>query len=123
MPPNMDRHSKAGRPPGEQARKIFVFDSIADEMAVEQAVHKSATEFGGIGIIINNAGTVAPDDSVSAANGLLKTAKPPRTSSSITVTRDVSIESRGSASHSRDSVKRFAASSEWRSMSACSKSL
>jgi NAD(P)-dependent dehydrogenase (short-subunit alcohol dehydrogenase family) len=85
--------TSVGRP-GEQARKIFVFDSIADEMAVEQAVHKSATEFGGIDIIINNAGTVAPDDSVSAANGLLKTAKPPRTSSSITVTRDVSIESR-----------------------------
>jgi 3-oxoacyl-[acyl-carrier protein] reductase len=33
---------------------------VADEMAVEQAVHKSATEFGGIGIIINNAGTLEP---------------------------------------------------------------
>jgi NAD(P)-dependent dehydrogenase (short-subunit alcohol dehydrogenase family) len=33
---------------------------VADEMAVEQAVHKSATEFGRIGIIINNAGTLEP---------------------------------------------------------------
>ena len=33
---------------------------VADEPAVRQAVHKSATEFGGIGIIINNAGTLEP---------------------------------------------------------------
>src|SRR5215472_8304572 len=33
---------------------------IADEIAVSQAVHKSAAEFGGIGIVINNAGTLAP---------------------------------------------------------------
>ena len=33
---------------------------IADEAAVRRAVHKSATEFGGIGIVINNAGTLAP---------------------------------------------------------------
>ena len=33
---------------------------VADEIAVEQAVHKSATAFGGIGIIINNAGTLEP---------------------------------------------------------------
>jgi hypothetical protein len=62
--------------PGEQARKIFAFDSIADEMAVEQAVHP--TEFGGIGIIINNAGTVAPDDSVSARQWLVENGKSPR---------------------------------------------
>jgi 3-oxoacyl-[acyl-carrier protein] reductase len=33
---------------------------IADEVAVGQAVRKSATAFGGIGIIINNAGTLEP---------------------------------------------------------------
>ena len=33
---------------------------VADEAAVRQAVHKSAAEFGGIGIVINNAGTLAP---------------------------------------------------------------
>jgi len=33
---------------------------VADEPAVRQAVHKSATEFGGIGIIINNAGLLDP---------------------------------------------------------------
>ena len=33
---------------------------IADEVSVRRAVHKSATEFGGIGIVINNAGTLAP---------------------------------------------------------------
>ena len=33
---------------------------VADEPAVRQAVHKSATEFGGIGIIINNAGALEP---------------------------------------------------------------
>ena len=34
--------------------------NVADEPAVRQAVHKSATEFGGIGIIINNAGLLDP---------------------------------------------------------------
>jgi len=33
---------------------------VADELAVREAVHKSAIEFGGIGIIINNAGTLEP---------------------------------------------------------------
>ena len=33
---------------------------VADELAVREAVHKSATEFGGIGIIINNAGMLVP---------------------------------------------------------------
>jgi NAD(P)-dependent dehydrogenase (short-subunit alcohol dehydrogenase family) len=33
---------------------------VADEVAVGQAVYKSATEFGGIGIVINNAGTLEP---------------------------------------------------------------
>jgi NAD(P)-dependent dehydrogenase (short-subunit alcohol dehydrogenase family) len=33
---------------------------VADEVAVGQAVHKSATALGGIGIIINNAGTLEP---------------------------------------------------------------
>jgi len=33
---------------------------VADEPAVRQAVHKAATEFGGIDIIINNAGTLQP---------------------------------------------------------------
>ena len=33
---------------------------VADEQAVREAVHKSATEFGGIGIIINNAGMLVP---------------------------------------------------------------
>ena len=33
---------------------------VANEVAVRQAVHKSATEFGGIGIVINNAGALAP---------------------------------------------------------------
>jgi len=33
--------------------------NVADEAAVRQAVHKSAAEFGGIGIVINNAGTLA----------------------------------------------------------------
>jgi len=33
---------------------------VADEAQVRQAVHKSATEFGGIGIVINNAGTLEP---------------------------------------------------------------
>src|SRR6516165_2196743 len=33
---------------------------VADEVAVRRAIHKSATEFGGIGIVINNAGTLAP---------------------------------------------------------------
>lgn len=33
---------------------------VADELAVKEAVHKSATEFGGIGIIINNAGMLEP---------------------------------------------------------------
>jgi hypothetical protein len=45
-------------------------------MAVEQAVHP--TKFGGIGIIINNAGTVAPDDSVSARQWLVENSKSPR---------------------------------------------
>jgi hypothetical protein len=27
-PPRMDRYSNAGKPPGAQARKMFVFDSI-----------------------------------------------------------------------------------------------
>ena len=31
---------------------------VADEVAVRQAVHKSATQLGGIGIVINNAGTL-----------------------------------------------------------------
>jgi NAD(P)-dependent dehydrogenase (short-subunit alcohol dehydrogenase family) len=33
---------------------------VADELAVREAVHKTATEFGGIGIIINNAGMLEP---------------------------------------------------------------
>ena len=33
---------------------------IADEPSVREAVHKSGTEFGGIGIIINNAGMLEP---------------------------------------------------------------
>jgi NAD(P)-dependent dehydrogenase (short-subunit alcohol dehydrogenase family) len=33
---------------------------VTDEVAVRQAVHKSATEFGGIGMVINNAGTLEP---------------------------------------------------------------
>jgi NAD(P)-dependent dehydrogenase (short-subunit alcohol dehydrogenase family) len=33
---------------------------VADESAVRQAVHQAATEFGGIGIIINNAGILEP---------------------------------------------------------------
>jgi len=33
---------------------------VADEVAVGQAVYKSATQFGGIGIVVNNAGTLEP---------------------------------------------------------------
>jgi NAD(P)-dependent dehydrogenase (short-subunit alcohol dehydrogenase family) len=33
---------------------------VAEESAVTDAVHKAATEFGGMGIIINNAGTLQP---------------------------------------------------------------
>jgi len=33
---------------------------VADEVAVRQAVHKSAAQLGGIGIVINNAGTLEP---------------------------------------------------------------
>lgn len=33
---------------------------VADEVAVKQAVHKVAAEFGGIGIVINNAGMLEP---------------------------------------------------------------
>ena len=33
---------------------------VADEAAVRRAIHKSATEFGGIGVVINNVGTLTP---------------------------------------------------------------
>jgi NAD(P)-dependent dehydrogenase (short-subunit alcohol dehydrogenase family) len=33
---------------------------VADELAVKEAVHKAATQLGGIGIIINNAGKLQP---------------------------------------------------------------
>ena len=33
---------------------------VADERAVKRSVHQAATKFGGIGIVINNAGTLEP---------------------------------------------------------------
>src|SRR6516164_3830617 len=42
---------------------------VADEVAVGQAVYKSATQFGGIGIVINNAGTLEPAARIKSTRG------------------------------------------------------
>src|SRR6516162_1584015 len=65
--------AQKGHPVALLARSVAAIESLADEIgglaipcdivdeaAVRRAVHKSATEFGGIGIVINNAGTLAP---------------------------------------------------------------
>ena len=65
--------AQKGHPVALLARSVAAIESLAheigglaipcdvtDEVAVRQAIHKSAAEFGGIGIVINNAGTLAP---------------------------------------------------------------
>jgi len=66
--------AQKGHPVALLARSVAAIESLADEIgrarhsvrmsrmkvAVGQAVYKSATEFGGIGIVINNAGTLEP---------------------------------------------------------------
>ena len=42
---------------------------VADEVAVGQAVYKSATQFGGIGIVVNNAGTLEPAARIKSTRG------------------------------------------------------
>ena len=65
--------AQKGHPVALLARSVAAIESLAheigglaipcdvtDEVAVRQAIHKSAAEFGGIGIVINNAGTLEP---------------------------------------------------------------
>ena len=65
--------AQKGHPVALLARSVAAIESLADEIgglaipcdvanevAVRRAIHKSATEFGGIGIVINNAGALAP---------------------------------------------------------------